>query len=59
MKQMSLINTMNNVVSTIHFIYLNCQGLGVKGKRESCVYNVQIMYLLKEKNACTVPEQID
>ena len=56
---MSLINTMNNAVSTIHFIYLNCQGLGVKGKRESCVYNVQIMYLLKEKNACRVPEQID
>jgi len=27
---MSLINTMNNAVSTIHFISLDCQGLGDK-----------------------------
>ena len=30
---MSFINTMNNAVSTIHFISLNCQGLGDKRKR--------------------------
>ena len=42
---MSLINTLNNAVSTIHLISLNCQGLGDKRKRGRL-----IQYLNEQKS---------